>query len=272
MFKPMYLRTAILLSTHITDDFVLNKYRRLTKELDILTYDVILLVNKDEDLSLDTMPQDIKCFYTDSDSIDALQYAPIEDTLLPGSCHFPLLRFFLDNPFYQHYWFIEYDVEFTGPWSVLMDDCHEHLADYDFLSCHVERWGRKNHFWPWWHLNNRMGIPLQGCIKSFNPICRCSNRALHILDQYQKAGHSAHEEVIMATCFLRHGMKIGDLGGSGTFVPDGYMNKYYLSSPHEVNGGTMRYRPIYSSEEVQDCGLENKLFHPLKEENTIEYF
>ena len=110
------------------------------------------------------------------------------------------------------------------------------------------------------------GVPLSDSLKSFNPICRCSNSALHILDQYQKAGYFAHEELIMATCFYTHGMKIGDLGGDGAFVPEGYMNKFYLDAPNEINGGTMRYRPVYSQEEVQNFCLANTLFHPIKSE------
>lgn len=257
---------AVLLSTHFVSDLVLNKYRRLVTELDSSVYDVTLLVNKEESFSQDGVPQEVKCFCTCSESLDALLYHPIAKTLLPGSCHFPLMRFFLDYPTYLHYWFIEYDVEFTGRWAVLMDDCHRNLADYDFLSCHVEHYSKKNHSWPWWHLDNRLGVPLSDSLKSFNPICRCSNSALHILDQYQKAGHSAHEELIMATCFYTHGMKIGDLGGDGAFVPEGYMNKFYLDAPNEINGGTMRYRPVYSQEEVQNFCLANTLFHPIKSE------
>lgn len=130
-------KQVVLLATHIINDFVLAKYRRLRKELDENKYDVVLLVNKNDDSDY-SVSKDVACFYTDCDSLNELCYDPIEETLLPGSCHFPVLRFFLDNKRYNHYWFVEYDVEFTGEWNVFMEDCDENLSDYDFLSCYIE--------------------------------------------------------------------------------------------------------------------------------------
>ncbi len=254
---------AVLLSTHIINDFVLDKYRRLRSDLSE-KYDVILLLNKDEEEDI-KIPEDIRIFTTDCDSLNALEYNPIEETLLPGSCHFPLLRFFIDHPHYDNYWFVEYDVEFTGNWSVLMDDVTSNLSDYDFLSCYVERFNTdKNGHWPWWYRGNDVGYPLQQCIKGFNPICRCSYKALKCLDIYQKEGHSAHSEVMITSCLFHHGMKIGDFGGNSEFVPDGYEDKFYLANPEFTNGGTMRYRPLYTMQEIEEYNVPNKLFHPIK--------
>lgn len=98
-------KQVVLLATHIINDFVLAKYRRLRKELDENKYDVVLLVNKNDDSDY-SVSKDVACFYTDCDSLNELCYDPIEETLLPGSCHFPVLRFFLDNKRYNHYWFL----------------------------------------------------------------------------------------------------------------------------------------------------------------------
>lgn len=258
-------KEVVLLSTHFVNEFVLAKYRRLAAELNSCIFDVILVVNRGMGQSHVALPEDINCFFTDSDSLKTLRYRPIAKTMIPGSCHFPLMRFFLDNPSYSHYWFIEYDVEFAGRWSVMMDDCHEHLFDYDFLSSHVERFSnKKNRNWPWWYWHNHAGFPLNDCVKGFNPISRYSSQSLRSLDQYQKQGYSAHSEVLITTCLFHGGMKMGDLGGRGDFVPNGFIDKYYLSAPLQTNGGTMRYRPLYSMEEIQSTHLCNKLFHPLK--------
>src|ERR1051325_8088813 len=56
---------------------------------------------------------------TDS-SLASLNYRRIADAVVPGSAHFPLLQFFLDNPNYRYYWQVEYDVRFSGDWRQLV--------------------------------------------------------------------------------------------------------------------------------------------------------
>lgn len=265
MEQIAYKKNVVLLSTHFVNDFVIQKYRKLYRNLDKEKYDIILLLNMDDGCEW-RIPNDILCFTTNCESINDLEYEPIEETLLPGSCHFPVLRFFIDNPSYAFYWFIEYDVEFTGSWLTLMRDCDENLRDYDFLSCYVERYDEeKNRDWTWWHRSNNVGVTLKDCIKGFNPICRYSNAALSYIDLYQKAGHSAHSEVLITTCLYHGGLKIGDFGGTSEFVPQGYERKFYIPDLFGINNGTMRYRPIYALNEIEQTGLQDKLFHPIKQ-------
>ena len=208
--------------------------------------------------------RDVLFYIADIDSLNSLAYTPIAETLSPGSCHFPVLAFFQEHPEYSHYWFVEYDVYFTGEWSTLIDDCTANLTDYDFLSCHVERYDpQRNGCWPWWHKLNNVGYPLELCVKGFNPICRYSNRALTYIDQYQKAGHAAHSEVMITTCLHNAGYNIGDIGGTGEFTPAGWRNRYYIQGVG-TNNGTMRWRPEFSAEEITALGTRNMLFHPLK--------
>lgn len=260
-----YKKNVVLLSTHIVNDFVIQKYRKLCRNLNKGKYDIILLLNMDDGYEW-KVPSDIICFTTNCDSINELGYEPIEETLLPGSCHFPVLRFFTDMPSYKFYWFIEYDVEYTGNWLTLMKDCDETLIGYDFLSCYVERFDeKKNKHWTWWYRSNNVGVTLKNCIKGFNPICRYSNEALSHIDAYQKKGFSAHSEVMITTCLYHGGFKIGDFGGVGEFVPKGYERKYYIPDLFGFENGTMRYRPIYTIEEIEQTGLQDKLFHPIKQ-------
>ena len=56
-------KQVVLLATHIINDFVLAKYRRLRKELDENKYDVVLLVNKNDDSDY-SVSKDVACFYT----------------------------------------------------------------------------------------------------------------------------------------------------------------------------------------------------------------
>ena len=258
-------KEVVIISTHFVNSYCVNKYRALCTDLRKELYDVVLLINLESGDSWE-IANDITFKMNDSASINALGYNPIEEEMLPGSCHFPLLRFYIDNPSYKFYWFIEYDVVFTGNWSVFMNDCRDNLFDYDFLSCHIERFDEsKNKYWPWWHRSNNVGYNLKDCIKGFNPICRYSNAALAYLDHYQKMGYSAHSEVLITTCLYHGGFRIGDFGGRGEFVPEGYENRYYIQNMSGINDGTMRYRPLYTLKEIEGTGLRNKLFHPLKE-------
>ena len=257
-------RNVVLLSTHMVNDFVIRKYRKLSDDLSHDGYDVVLLLNAEDGDEWD-IPDDILCFTTDSDSINELEYEPIEETLLPGSCHFSILRFFTDLPSYSFYWFVEYDVEFTGSWLTLMNDSDENLADYDFLSCHVERFNEKsNGHWTWWYRSNGLDYSLKDSLKGFNPICRYSKAALSYLNICQKQGCCAHSEVLITTCLYHGGYSIGDFGGVGEFVPSGYENKFYVPNLSVTNDGTMRYRPVYLREEIYRTGLHDKLFHPIK--------
>ena len=259
-------KQSIVYVTHHVNDFVLDNFCKLVAQLDSTFYDVFLLYHTDHHES-----QHIKLSYNtglficNTKKIKELGYNQICLTLLPGSINFLHQLFFLHFSTYEKYWFAEYDVLFTGNWSTLMDDCREHLPDYDFLSCHIGKYNLEtNKMWPWWYNRNHVGFPYYQCIKGFNPICRYSNRALACLDLYMKQGFSAHSEVMITTCLYHHGMKIGDIGGLGEFVPEGWENRYYLAG-EGVNNGTMRYRPIYTREEIEKTGLKNKLFHPLKE-------
>ena len=257
-------RQAVVVSTHNLDSLVEKVIGKLVIDLSPDKYDIILLFNTLSATEKISGTFGERLFVCDVRELNKLGYRPITDTLFPGSCHFPLLKYYLENSDYNHYWFVEYDVCFTGNWSLLMDDCSENLGDYDFLSCHVETYDpKRNADWSWWYRHNDVGYPLSQCVKGFNPICRYSNRALSYIDRYQKEGHSAHSEVMITTCLHNAGFKIGDLGGTGEFTPDGWRNKYYVQGIG-VNNGTMRWRPEFSREEIEALGTRNKLFHPLK--------
>lgn len=258
----MESKTAVLFVSHIISDVIIDRYRKIRNSLSALLYDVIWIV-ADNEISLATLPNDILAVRYTSADINRMRYLPITNRLIPGSPHFIPLRFFCENNQYLHYWFIEYDVVYTGIWQNLIFDCDTNLGDYDFLSCHVERFGDANRNWPWWYSGNNCGYKLEDCIKGFNPICRYSSSALACLDKHQRKGFSAHSEVMITSCLYHHGLKIGDIGGVGEFTPKGYLNKYYIKDDG-VNNGTMRWRPAFAKEEVEAHGLNGKLYHPVK--------
>ncbi|MGN1218314.1 MAG: hypothetical protein ACI4TD_10110 [Phocaeicola sp.] len=258
----MINRRVVLFVSHIISDVYIERYWCLRELLPTELYDVVWIITRNN-LDGILLPEGVNANIYTTEDLNCLEYNPIGDTLIPGSPHFIPLRFFLDNPQYRHYWFIEYDVVFTGEWSTLMDDCDGNLDDYDFLSCHIEKYGEENREWPWWHRDNNCGYALEECVKGFNPICRYSNRALALLDRYMKEGHSAHSEVMITTCLHNHGMRIANIGGTGEFTPEGYRNRYYIKGVG-INNGTMRWRPPFTMEEIEALGTKDRLFHPIK--------
>lgn len=256
-------KQVVLLVTHFYDrQNIWEKYRRLKMELDPQRYDVFLVYNTEDKSRTIRVPKRIRVFSCDLDDINALGYIPIGQSMLPGSVHFPLLKFYRDVPKYAYYWFIEYDVYFSAKWSQLLDTFY--LSDEDFISSHVEFFDEQKNFpWCWWHVSNHVGYPLDKCVKSFNPIFRISKSALSYIDKYQSQGFYAHAEVMISTCLYNAGFRIRDFGESGYFVPDGFENRFYIKQ-EGVNKGTMRYRPLYTEKELSENMILGKLFHPVK--------
>ena len=75
-------------------------------------------------------------------------YTPIDQgKLVPGSNHFPLLKFFKENLGYDYYWLVEDDVRFSGEWRTFFDSFAFNSSD--FLSSFIET-KAENPNWYWW--------------------------------------------------------------------------------------------------------------------------
>lgn len=237
------MNQAVVLVTHFMDEMIAYKAKRMQEECRSVA-DFYLQMNTNDDLQ----------------TVNGFGYAPIYETLIPGSAHFEHLKFFFDHTNYQYYWFIEYDVEFTGSWRTLIDAFSSH--DSDFLSSGIERYDKdKNGGWIWWHERNCVGYDLQCNLRSFNPICRYSSVAMSCLDRYMKHGHSAHSEVMIPTALFQKGLQLRDLGKGGEFSDSECEDFYTLSSGER----SMRYRPVFTRLEFAFKREENKLYHPVKD-------
>ena len=254
------IKQVVLLMAHYGCNMVAieQKYRRLREELSSERFDVVLLFNVNDKTPLLAVPNvDHICIY-DLNDINSLNYVPICDSLLPGSCHFPVLKFHFDHPDYSYYWFLEYDVEFTGSWNTLMDAyCNN---DADFIASHILHY-HEDPSWYWWTHHNQVGYPLEQCLRAFHPICRYSHKALTRIHRYQSAGHSAHSEVLIPTCLYHAGLRLLDMGGHGAFIEQNGEDRFYLCNS---SMNTMSYRPPFTEDEVWNSPYHDKLYHPLK--------
>lgn len=202
--------------------------------------------------------KNLRHFAFSKEIITMSNYFPIGFSLVPGSNHFPLLQFYVNNPHYEYYWCIEDDVRFSGKWRTFFDAFSG--VRKDFITCHLRR-SSEEPAWHWWSslAHPYSVVPFEDRIRSFNPIYRISNQALDYIHRALLSHWCGHHEVLLATLLYRAGFKLMDFGGEGQFVPKGFENRFYTSNSGNT-GGTMRWRPAFTCTGPH----KNKLYHPIK--------
>jgi len=185
------------------------------------------------------------------------------DTLIPGNPHLAILDFFRAHPNYKYYWIIEYDVRFSGDWSLLFEAFSK--SDADLLTCHVRTYNQEPD-WPWW-INVKIPDPTvtkDQWVRAFLPIQRLSHRALVEIERCCKEGWYGHFEATLPTMLHHAGLKLEDIGGDGDFVRPGNINRFYTSVSTPIGDlrwkGSFRFRPPHSFWPQRS----NTLYHPVK--------
>ena len=192
------------------------------------------------------------------------QYYPFYDQLY-GNEHLIIESFYLDKPYYNNYWVIEYDVFFNDTWNNLFNSFWDN--DADMLSSHVELFNpQRNGNWVWWDcigLCDEQKIKVDHLVKSFNPICRFSNRALAYLDKEFKKENSGHYEILPVTLLYNNNFIIEDFGGKGDFVSSQNINKFYIDDDG-LNEGSNRPYPEFTLDILKCNNYQGKIIHPIK--------
>jgi len=200
-------------------------------------------------------------------SYDSRQFAEwgmrtMGGAMLPGHCHFPLIRYCQINPVVEWLWAVEYDVRFTGSWSRLFEHCSEDAAD--LLACHIRN-EKQEPDWHWWNtLRAPDGVAIEAGsrTRAFCVAARYSARSLRKIAQLQASGWYGHQEVIIPTLLLREGMAVRDL--NDITGPGGRRRKFYTSRNNRGGTlyrlGTVRYRPIRG----RAGWRRNMIYHPVK--------
>lgn len=261
MGKNTSLKQSFLILTNKTSLPLIQKYHKLFTATQNMGDTVVLyhLLGDNSNPNL----EDVNTHIFDDDVLSSLNYFPLGFTLVPGSNHFPLLKFYLSHPHYDYYWCIEDDVEFSGDWKSFFEDFSS--IDTDFISSHIRRY-KEEPEWPWWPTlaHPYTVIPQEQRIRSFNPIYRISRQALELLHKALLSKWCGHHEVLIPTLLYESGFSIQDFGGKGEFVPEGLENKFYSENTPNKRGilsdGTMRWRPVFE----KTGNLKNKLYHPVK--------
>jgi hypothetical protein len=195
------------------------------------------------------------------DSVDTFNY-PIKGTsrpfkLIPGTSDFITLIFRKLQPQYEHYWFLEDDVEYTGDPANLFDDLSK--REGDLLATHL---APGYDAWAYMSERSTPGCDPDATWLIFLPFYRVSAAALDTIDAYYRKGWNGHHENMWATILLHAGRTVTDIGGQGDYVTAADRNRHYYGLPqdrYDKNGsfGTLHIR-------LWPGRRKNVLWHPVK--------
>lgn len=248
------MKQAVLYLTNKSNEWTLSAFHALEQSLQGMA-DVYFAYHQQGDVLPVSLQNIENLFVFTSDVLNELGYTPIEKgKLVPGSNHFPLLKFFKENQCYDYYWLVEDDVRFSGDWKDFFDSFASSTSD--FLSSVIET-KAENPTWYWWtslKVGNEV-IAEEKLLKSFNPIYRLSSQALVCIDAHLRIGWMGHYEVLLPTLLYNKGFLLEDFGGEGTFVRLENNAKFYDDT-------SMRIAPVLPDDR------KNYLFHPVKEEKV----
>lgn len=248
------MKQAVLYLTTKSNEWTLISFHALEQSLQGMA-DVYFAYHQQGDVLPVSLQNIENLFVFTSDVLNELGYTPIEKgKLVPGSNHFPLLKFFKENQCYDYYWLVEDDVRFSGDWKDFFDSFASSTSD--FLSSVIET-KAENPTWYWWtslKVGNEV-IAEEKLLKSFNPIYRLSSQALVCIDAHLRIGWMGHYEVLLPTLLYNKGFLLEDFGGEGAFVCPENKAKFY-------NDTSMRIAPVLPDDR------KSYLFHPVKEEKV----
>lgn len=260
-------RAVVLLMTHFLDDRIVGQYRRLRAELSP-DMDVVVLYNRSDDpRPCYQPPPDLRLFAFGAEHIRGLGYPKKGRRLNARDVELFVVHFHRRHPHYTHYWVLEYDVAFTGPWNVLTEAFAAN--DADLLATTICR-HRVNPGWENWStVKGPMGRPsTASLVRAFLPIYRISRRALVALNEAYSAGWHGHYEATVPTVLSLAGYRLEDFGGDGEFVAQGNTNRFYTNTPavNSLAPGSFVFRPVRHAPGSES----NMLWHPVKPQALAE--
>lgn len=185
-----------------------------------------------------------------------------------GNVDLSALHLFRMHPEYNDYWFVEYDVRFSGDWATLFKNFER--SDADFLTTSLRRAIVQPNWMHWWTLQppatESPSMPVRLAdrerICCFMPIFRVSQAGMQVMDQAYRQGWSGHSEVTWPTLINHAGLRVEDISGDGEFVAKGNRNRFYTNTLDDPNlsPGSVVFRPARS----WPGSKRDQLWHPIK--------
>lgn len=253
------MRTALVLITHRFDAPILDEFARM--RLALREGDRAFVLS-DAEVLPDGLAAQVHRFTFAGVAPRAKRLVGHE---IMWNLHLAWLDFFDAHADFDHYWFIEYDALYAGPWRDLFDAFRD--QPHDLLCAHLRRHADEPD-WHWWHeIRAPEGGPdPASCVRGFLPIARLTQHGFAVLRDKVQSGWTGFFEGLLPTVLHLHGLRIGDFGGDGPFVPDGFRNRFYSSVSDRAgtlhNLGSHRYRPALAYPRI----VPGRIYHPVKPE------
>ena len=234
---------ALLFLCHRAEEGFLNHFKSLAKSFRRHGDSYFIF-----DSSTSGLPDQLRSvphFEFSMESLRALGYHWLQDSLMPGHVHFPVLAFARNHPEYSHYWVIEYDVRLTGPWRLFFRMASRNRTD--FVATHLSRYPEQPS-WYWWDTYScpDMPISVEDRIRFFGPLYRISRPAIEFVDEKLRSGCRGHQEVVLPSLLNEVGFSLTDLSGISSFRCLSFWS-WYTRSKRDVWGAlansSMRFRP-----------------------------
>lgn len=188
---------------------------------------------------------------------------------IPGNEDGNLLHAVNRLPGYQYYWYIEYDVNFSGHWQTFFSAME--LSRADLLATNLYRYSF-NTDWPLWkslEVPEGITIASEDRLHAMFPVSRFSAAAAKVLIEEYKAGWAGHFECVVPTVLNQQRLIIEDLGNEGEFTAEPNRHRFYRSTPsnNSLAPGTFVCRPC-----IDAPGDEpNMLWHPVKQASKHDW-
>lgn len=263
----MEARTAVLFLTHHWNDIIRLKFERLRSEIGSVA-DVFILMQKSEAAERAQAEggstRRALALFDASALPGELGYAyAFADAILPGSVHFTVMAFSRRNV-YDHYFLIEYDVDFSGNWRDFIATVLK--ASPDFASLHFFT-PRQKPDWGWWRVyrpadrDRGWALDEGNLLRSFNPVYCLSRHAAQLIDAAHRDGWHGHHELILATVLSHRGCRVVDLAR---------LDDFCIGSEQDPDASrdalsTVRWRPDVTQAEFLSRSTGRTLFHPVKD-------
>ena len=253
---------AVAFFTHVFDEAIELRYRKLKSNLDGLAQ-IFILAQRGTPIPREFSGE---TYFFDYGGLRSEAARVIGDELIPGNTHLVALDFARHHPGFDYYWFVEYDVVFSGNWATLFMAVQDDRSD--LLATHI-RSVTEEPRWPWWSTLDLPGCPLPrpSWRRAFFPVYRISREGLGAVNERVKSGWSGHFEALVPCAIQTASLSISDLGGAGILTPEDRRHRFYSSfssrAGESLNAGTLRHRPPHYFPRLR----KNTIFHPVKSDS-----
>jgi hypothetical protein len=249
---------VIVFLAHVLDAEIEQRFFKFKQECSDIC-DIVVLAEQGSEIPASIAP--FAHFFNFS-ALKRMANSVIGTGTVLGNCHLRSIDFYNRFPNYRFYWFVEYDVVYTGRWSDFLSSFADDPSD--LLASHVRRLADEpDWFWRESFSPGTDSFAKDEWVLAFLPVHRISRRGLEAVARKVREGWVGHFEVLLPSALSRCGLRIFDMGGSGAWTPKERVLRHYVdwrAGRHYLHGaGTLRYRPA-----IRTRLIKNMLYHPCK--------